>query len=118
MIQRKGIELFIPYCDGPFYVDYSYYPATPDVLTRRNGDPGEPGDAADVDFHKIAARPEGDDLYEILSESAIDNLIDAVIEYEESQSGPDFYEEEEDYTSDDLNLRDWMETDAHDMEDK
>lgn len=57
-------------------------------------------------------------MYEVLSESAIDNLIDAVIEYEESQSGPDFYEEEEDYTSDDLNLRDWMETDAREMEDQ
>lgn len=118
MIQRKGIELFIPYCDGPFYVDYSYYPATPDVWYLRNGDPGYPGEPADVDFHKIAACPKGDDLYEVLSESAIDNLIDAVIEYEESQSGPDFYEEEEDYTSDDLNLRDWMETDAREMEDQ
>lgn len=115
MIQRKGIELFIPYCDGPFYVDYSYSPATPDVLTCRNGDPGEPGEPADVDFQKIAARPEGDDLYEILSESAIDNLIDAVIEYEESQSGSDW---EPEYESDDFPPRDYFTGPDLDMEDK
>lgn len=116
MIQRKGIELFIPYCDGGFYVDYNYSPATPDVPMLRNGDPGSPGDDADVELLRVAARPEGDDLYEILSESAIDDIIEAVIEYEEG--GNDFYEPEEDYTSDDLTLRDWMETDANEMEDQ
>lgn len=115
MIQRKGIELFIPYCDGPFYVDYSYSPATPPVFYLRNGDPGYPGDDADVDIHKIAARPEGDDLYEILSESAIDNLIDAVIEYEEAQSGP-YWEPE--YESDDFPPRGYFTGPDRDMEDK
>lgn len=112
MITRKNIEVFIPYCDAPFYVNYNFYHGCRGVHTLRNGDPGYPDEEPDVDLTCVAAREDGEDLMEALSESAIDNIVTAVIEYESDAGGPGYDDFEEDYTVDDATLRDWLENDA------
>ena len=64
--------------DVNFVVIHS--PATPDVMYLRNGDPGYPGDPAEVEV--LAAKLDGLDITALLPEddSLYDRLCDAVEE--------------------------------------
>ena len=49
-------------------IEYKYTPATPDVMYLRNGDPGHPGDPAEISLISVKGMPSVEELEARLAE--------------------------------------------------
>ena len=53
MRTKGGYYATLPWDDVEFEVEFSYIPGTPDVLYLPNGDPGYPGDPAELELISV-----------------------------------------------------------------
>ena len=78
--QYKGVELTLLDYEDVFFCAFSYYPGTAGSWYRRNGDPGDPPEAAEVEFTSIVYqgkefKPSGDEAIK-LEEAAMQYAYD------------------------------------------
>ncbi len=76
--QKLYTDLLID--DVELSIDFEYIPSTPDVWYLANGDPGYPGDPAEVDILKVSLwgieiplKSIPDNIFEYLQEKLIEN---------------------------------------------
>ena len=65
-------EVFISKYDEPLKVDFNYYPGSPGVMYKCNGDPGDPPESEEVEI--LYAMMDGIDVCDTLSDEEIEEL--------------------------------------------
>lgn len=84
----------ITYHGLEWHVSGYYQPPQKQVLYEKNGDPGDPGSPADLidaEIWILQDHSESDEMADILTQKAIDTIIDRALEAmeEEDRYGPD-----------------------------
>ena len=89
MRKQGGYYATVPQDDVEFNIEFSYSPGTPDVWYLPNGDPGYPGDPAEIDI--ISIELWGVELIKGIDEDALEKfyryLEDHIEDYIEEDGG-------------------------------
>jgi hypothetical protein len=67
--------------DIPATVKFNYSPSTPDIMYRRNGDPGEPGDPEEIELTELIVFGSKIEVSN-LTEDAYERICDQISEME------------------------------------
>lgn len=77
MDSKRTASVFIPDYDGELFVTFTFYPGAEGKMYLRNGDPGYPEEPSEVDIISVATGKGGFDLFNILSDKALEDIEEA-----------------------------------------
>lgn len=77
-----GVSFTVQFDDRTLEVEGSYTPSTPDVHYLRNGDPGYPGDPAELEITKVVDRATRTDVTDAYS--GLDEFYESAMEAAEA----------------------------------
>lgn len=69
-------------------VVYDYSPSSPGCMYKRNGDPGDPPEAEEIDINEVYAEGSTVNLLDFLSEATLENLEERISELEAFSRSP------------------------------